>query len=76
MNKFIDDNLRKGYIRPSQSEYAAPFFFVDKKDNTLRPCQDYQDLNNGMIKNAYPLPLISDIVEKLQGSEWFTKLDL
>ena len=38
---------------------ASPFFFVDKKDGKLWPCQDYQALNEGTIKNAYPLPLIS-----------------
>ena len=46
LNKFIDDNLEKGYIRPSESTILAPFFFVDKKDTTeLRPIQDYATLN-------------------------------
>ena len=55
---------------------ASPFFFVDKKDGKLRPTQDYQYLNEWMIKNAYPLPLISDVINKLQGSRYFTKLDI
>ena len=76
MDKFIDENLEKGYIRPSQSPFAAPFFFVGKKDGKLRPCQDYCELNTGTIKNAYPLPLISDLMEELRGSTVFTKLDL
>src|SRR5271156_4575884 len=41
LQKFIDNNLEKGYIRPSKSPMASPFFFVDKKDGRLRPCQDY-----------------------------------
>ena len=41
MCEFIDENLAKGYIRPSKSPMASPFFFVDKKDGKLRPCQDY-----------------------------------
>src|SRR5271170_3359983 len=55
---------------------ASPFFFVNKKDGKLRPCQDYRYLNDWTIKNAYPLPLISDIMDKLQGAKYFTKLDV
>ncbi|ESK81132.1 reverse transcriptase-rnase h-integrase, partial [Moniliophthora roreri MCA 2997] len=41
-DKFLDENLRKGYIRPSKSPMASPFFFVAKKEaGALRPCQDY-----------------------------------
>ena len=76
MNEFIDENLRKGYIRPSKSPMASPFFFVDKKDGTLRPCQDYRELNEGTVKNAYPLPLIQDLMDKLKGATIFSKLDL
>src|SRR5271154_1206394 len=55
---------------------ASPFFFVGKKDAGLRPCQDYCKLNEGTIKNAYPLPLISELTDKLRGARYFTKLDL
>lgn len=56
---------------------ASPFFFVGKKETKeLRPCQDYQYLNEGTIKNAYPLPLISDLIDKLKGATIFTKIDL
>src|SRR5271155_753398 len=76
LDKFLKENLEKGYLRPSQSPMASPFFFVDKKDGKLRPCQDYRYLNNWTIKNAYPLPLISEIKDKLQGAKYFTKLDV
>src|SRR5271163_1838476 len=76
LDKFLKENLEKGYIRPSQSPMASSFFFVDKKDGKPRPCQDYRYLNNRMIKNAYPLPLISEIMDKLQGVKYFTKLDV
>ena len=77
LNEFLDENLRKGYIRPSKSPMASPFFFVAKKDSKkLRPCQDYRRLNEGMIKNAYPLPRIGDLLDKLKGAKVFTKLDL
>ena len=78
MNEFIDENLAKGYIRPSKSPMASPFFFVPKKGkgDELRPCQDYRHLNQGTIKDAYPLPLISELLEKLKGAKIFTKMDL
>ena len=41
LDKFLKENLDKGYIWPSQSPMASPFFFVNKKDGKLRPCQDY-----------------------------------
>ena len=69
MNKFIDDNLKKGFIRPSNSPQASPFFFIAKKDSkTLRLCQDYRYLNKYTIKNAYPLPSINDLLNKLLGA--------
>ena len=63
-DKFIKENLDKGYIRPSKSPQASPFFFVPKKDpNDLRPCEDYRELNRQTIRNAYPLPLITDLLD-------------
>jgi Reverse transcriptase (RNA-dependent DNA polymerase) len=55
---------------------ASPFFFISKKDGKLRPCQDYRYLNNWTVKNSYPLPLISKIMDKLKGAKYFTKLDV
>src|SRR6202789_1534052 len=55
---------------------ASPFFYVTKKDGKLRPCQDYRYLNDWTIKNAYPLPLISEIMDKLKGAKYFTKFDV
>lgn len=76
MTEFIDENERKGYIRRSNSPMASPFFFVGKKDGSLRLCQDYRYLNTGTVKNAYPLPLIADLVNSVKGARFFTKLDL
>jgi RNase H-like domain found in reverse transcriptase/Reverse transcriptase (RNA-dependent DNA polymerase) len=76
LDKFLKENLKKGYIRPSQLPMASPFFFVSKKNGKLRPCQDYWYLNNWMVKNLYPLPLISKIMDKLKGAKYFTKLDV
>ncbi len=61
LDKFLDENLSSGRIRPSKSPMASPFFFVKKKDDKLRPVQDYCKLNEMTIKNCYPLPLISEL---------------
>uniref|UniRef100_A0A8D3DWB3 CCHC-type domain-containing protein n=1 Tax=Scophthalmus maximus TaxID=52904 RepID=A0A8D3DWB3_SCOMX len=57
MDTYINDSLAAGIIRPSSSPAGAGFFFVGKKDKTLRPCIDYRGLNDITIKNRYPLPL-------------------
>jgi len=64
VREFVKEQLRKGYIRLSKSLQMAPVFFVGKKDGKKRMVQDYRYLNEWMIKNNYPLPLISDILEK------------
>jgi len=63
LDAFLDDMTARGYIRPSISPFASPFFFVKKKDGKLRPVQDYRQLNSLMIKNQYPLLLISDVID-------------
>ena len=55
---------------------ASPFFFVKKKDGKLRPVQDYWKLNEMMIKNRYPLPLISELINKLTHAKIFSKMDI
>ena len=76
MDKFLDKNLHTGRIRPSKSSMASPFFFVKKKDGSLRSVQDYRKLNESTIKNCYPLPLIQELINQLKGSRVFTKLDV
>jgi hypothetical protein len=77
LDEWIKEQLAKGYIRPSKSPQASPFFFVEKKDaKKLRPCQDYRYLNEFTKPNAYPLPLISDLMITLKRSKFFTKLDI
>lgn len=76
MEEYIQDSLAAGIIRPSSSPAGAGFFFVGKKDKSLRPCIDYRGLNDITIKNRYPLPLLSTAFELLQGATVFSKLDL
>ncbi|KAD7477238.1 hypothetical protein E3N88_00374 [Mikania micrantha] len=74
--KQLQELLDKGFIRPSFSPWGAPVLFVKKKDGTLRMCIDYRDLNKVTIKNRYPLPRIDDLFDQLQGSSYFSKIDL
>jgi len=65
MHEFIEEQLRKGYIRLSKSSQIALIFFVGKKDSKKYMVQNYRYLNEWTIENNYPLPLISDIVENI-----------
>ena len=73
---FIDENLKTGQIQPSKSPQASPFFFVKKKDGKLRPVQDYRYLNEHTVKNAYPLPLVSNLIDNHCQFSLFTKFDV
>ncbi|GJX75633.1 putative reverse transcriptase domain-containing protein, partial [Tanacetum coccineum] len=66
----------KGFIRPSSSPWGAPVLFVKKKDGSFYMCIDYRELNKLTIKNRYPLPKIDDLFDQLQGSRYFSKIDL
>ena len=76
VRKFIEEQSRKRYIRSSKSPQTALVFFVGKKDGKKRMVQDYQYLNEWTVKNNYPLPLISDMLENIGKKKMFTKIDL
>ena len=76
LSSFLTENLAKGYIRESNSPQTSPVFFVGKKDGSKRMVIDYRYLNKYTVKNNYPIPLIGELVDKLKGCNWFTKLDL
>ena len=76
VNEFIDENKRKGYIRDSKSLIASDFSFIPKQGGKSWPCQYYWYLNERTIKNAYSLPLVSDLIDKLKGAKYFTKFDV
>jgi len=76
VQNFINDQLRKGYIRPSKSPQTLPVFFVSKKDRSKRMVIDYHSLNDQTVKNNYPLPLIIDLIDNIGSKRVFTKMDL
>jgi len=75
LKAYIETNLAKGFIQRSSSPAAAPILFAKKKDGGLRLCVDYRALNRATVKNRYPLPLISEMLDRLRGARIFTKLD-
>jgi hypothetical protein len=76
LRKWLDENLSKGFIHASSSLAGAPIQFVKKGDGSLRLCVDYRGLNEGTIKNHYPLPLLHKTLLCIQKAKYFTKLDI
>jgi len=76
MKKQLQDLLNKGYIRPSSSPFGAPVLFVRKKDGSFRMCIDYRALNKVTVMDRYPLPRIDELIDRLHGAKWFTKIDM
>jgi hypothetical protein len=74
--KYIEENLHKGFIEPSQAPFASPILFVRKADGSLRFCIDYRKLNALTRKDRYPLPLIDETLARLGKAKIFTKLDI
>jgi len=76
LKAYIEANLANGFIQRSLSPEAAPILFAKKKDGGLRLCVDYSALNLATVKNRYPLPLISEMLDHVREARIFTKLDL
>ncbi|KAA3461755.1 DNA/RNA polymerases superfamily protein [Gossypium australe] len=76
LNAQIQELLDRGFIRPSVSPWGASVLFVKKKDESMRMCIDYRQLNKLTIKNKYPLPRIDDLFDQLKGASVFSKIDL
>ena len=76
VQKFIENQLRKGYIRLSKSPQTSLVFFVGKKDRSKKMVMNYCNLNNQTIKNNYPLPLITELINNMGSKKVFTKMDL
>ncbi|GJR28662.1 putative reverse transcriptase domain-containing protein [Tanacetum coccineum] len=76
LSRQLQELQDKGFIRPSHSPWGSLVLFVKKKDGSLRMCIDYKELNKLTIKNCYPLSRIDDLFDQLQGSCYFSKIDL
>jgi hypothetical protein len=76
LKEHIKELREKEFIHPRSSPWGAPMILVSKKDGTQRLCVDYHALNEVIIKNKYPLPMIDDVFDQLRGACVFSKIDL
>ena len=76
VQNFVDDQLRKRYIRPSKFPQMSSVFFVSKKDRSKRIVIDYCSLNKLTIKNNYLLLLITDLIDNMGSKRIFMKINL
>ncbi|GBG83665.1 hypothetical protein CBR_g37467 [Chara braunii] len=76
LKRQLEEFLRLGFIKPSNSPWGAPVLFARKADGTLRLCIDYRDLNRYTVKNIYPMPCSDELFDRLAGNRFFTKIDL
>ena len=76
IREYLRDALEKNWIRPSSSQVGSPVLFVKKPDGSLRLCVDYRGVNEVTIKNNYPLPLLSETLERFAHAKHFTKIDI
>src|SRR5699024_8443394 len=76
INEEVDRMLTEGVIEPSTSPWSSPVVIVTKKDGKPRFCIDFQKVNEVTVKDAYPLPYISAILDKLRRARYISSLDL
>ena len=76
LKAYIEINLANGFIRPFKSPASAPILFKRKSDGFLWLCVNCQGLNNFIIKNQYPLPLIGELLDRLGRAKQLTQLKL
>eukprot|EP00253_Pinus_taeda_P012482 PITA_12482 len=76
IEKIIKELFEAGVIRPSISPYSLPMVMVLKKDGEWRMCLDFRALNKLTVKDKFPIPVINDLLDELNGAQFFTKLNL
>jgi len=76
LKEYLEVNEKRGWIRASTSPAGVPIHFVKKKDEGLRLCVDYRQLNEITIKDRTPLPLIGESLDQLSNATIYTKLDI
>ena len=76
LDEHIENMLEKGFIRPSKSKISSPLFFVGKKDGKEHPVIDYRRLNAITEPDHFPIPLLQEMIDKVQKAKLFSKVDI
>lgn len=76
VKEYLTSMLEKGFITPSKAPYSSPVLFAQKANGDLRFCVDYRKLNTITKRNRYPLPLIEEVLARIFGCQYMTRLDI
>jgi len=76
VKKYLEENLKKKFITLSKAFFASSILFVKKKDDSLRFCIDYRKLNALIKRDRYSILLIDEVLARIQGSKYLTRLDI
>ena len=76
VKRYLDSHLAKGFIQASSASYSLPVLFVKKLAGGNQFCVDYKRLNTITKKDHYPIPVIEEILAQLEGTKYFTKIDI
>ena len=76
VNRQVEQMVKDGVARPSNSPWVSNVILVKKKDNMTQFVVDYRQVNDLTVKDSYPMPNIREIIDKMRGAKYFSKMDM